>query len=531
MLPVGYILKEKYRILGHIASGGFGNTYLAVTLANNVKVAVKEFFMKNINVYDDDFNVMVSNKNNEEIFQKQMRKFFNEAQTQACITNSHVVHVTESFLLNQTAFYVMEYVDGHTLAQIVKAKGAPLKVEVATDIFLQIIDALFAIHQKGILHLDIKPSNIMVDKMGVAKIIDFGTAKLFNEGTDTISTYTPAYAPMEVHQQRPDAIGPWTDIYSLGATFYYIITGKRPPQDTDIVDFGESAFRFAPDTDEKIRNLIVWMMRPARKERPQDVLQILKYLENGIIPGQHADDDVTIVGEDNESYTTVYTPDNQGTYSSKDNEDDEDDNNWREQEPPKKKKSYAGCWIFLLFLLLLAAAGYYLYANGKLDRFLNKGTEDVTVNEDSLQEITDSLYLQNQRQQQEIDYYDKLYALLDETGEKVKNVESTEELDSLSSSFEREWDRLNRKFDGVELSETHENTLLKVMDNLESKIKEKAKELEEQTDLLDIINSVIAGEEESQGDDSETSVPDTIAAEEEPDAEEEYGSDNIEIPY
>ena len=110
-------------------------------------------------------------------------------------------------------------------------------------------------------------------------------------------------------------------------------------------------------------------------------------------------------------------------------------------------------------------------------------------------------------------------------------VESTEELDSLSSSFEREWDRLNRKFDGVELSETHENTLLKVMDNLESKIKEKAKELEEQTDLLDIINSVIAGEEESQGDDSETSVPDTIAAEEEPDAEEEYGSDNIEIPY
>ena len=69
MLPVGYILKEKYRILGHIASGGFGNTYLAVTLANNVRVAVKEFFIKSINAYDDNHQVIISNKNNEQLFQ------------------------------------------------------------------------------------------------------------------------------------------------------------------------------------------------------------------------------------------------------------------------------------------------------------------------------------------------------------------------------------------------------------------------------------------------------------------------------
>ncbi len=509
MLPVGYILKEKYRILGHIASGGFGNTYLAVTLANNVKVAVKEFFMKNFNVYDDDFNVLVSNKNNEEIFQKQMRKFFNEAQTQACINNAHVVHVTESFLLNQTAFYVMEYVDGHTLAQIIKAKGAPLTVDKATDIFLQIIDALYAIHQKGILHLDIKPSNIMVDKMGGAKIIDFGTAKLFNEGTDTISTYTPAYAPMEVHQQRPDAIGPWTDIYSLGATFYYIITGKRPPQDTDIVDYGEGAFHFAPETDTKICNLIFWMMRPARKERPQDVLQILKYLENGIIPGQHVDDDVTIVSDDNDSYATVYTPDNSNGHNS---QDDNEDDDWNRQDRPKKKKSYAGCWVFLFLLLLIGGVGYYLYANGMLDRFLNKGTEEITVNEDSLREVTDSIYQQSLRQQQEIDYYDQLYALLDETIEKVNRVDSTDQLDSLSSDFEREWDRVNRKFDGVELSKNHENTLLKVMEKLENQIKEKTEKLEESA-LMDIINSVISGEDEDDigQNDSEnvTVVPDS----------------------
>ncbi len=534
MLPVGYILKEKYRILGHIASGGFGNTYLAVTLANNVKVAVKEFFMKNINAYDNNFNVLVSNRNNEEIFQKQMRKFFNEAQTQACITNAHVVHVTESFLLNQTAFYVMEYVDGHTLAQIIKANAAPLSVDRATDIFLQVIDALYAIHQKGILHLDIKPSNIMVDKMGVAKIIDFGTAKLFNEGTDTISTYTPAYAPMEVHQQRPDAIGQWTDIYSLGATFYYIITGKRPPQDTDIVDYGENAFRFPADVDSRTRNLIIWMMKPARKDRPQNVLQILKFLENGIIPGSHDEEEVTIVGDDNTSYATVYTKDGRNGMADRDGQDDDDDDDDSGAYRPKKKKSYAGCWIFLLLLALFAAVGYYLYANGMLDRFLTKGPVENVVEDDSLQEVTDSLYQQSLRQQQEIDYYDQLYALIDETGEKVKLATSAEELDSLSALFESDWTRLNRKFDGVELSEKHETTLVKLIDKLETQIKEKTTELQ-QDDLIDIISSVLTGEEDdtTMHEDSYTEDNDSVAEiGAEPETEEEYfGSDNVESPY
>lgn len=534
MLPVGYILKEKYRILGHIASGGFGNTYLAVTLANNVKVAVKEFFMKNINAYDDDYHVLVSNPANTEIFQKQMRKFFNEAQTQACITNAHVVHVTESFLLNQTAFYVMEYVDGHTLAQIIKANAAPLAVDRATDIFLQVVDALYAIHQKGILHLDIKPSNIMVDKMGVAKIIDFGTAKLFNEGTDTISTYTPAYAPMEVHQQRPDAIGQWTDIYSLGATFYYIITGKRPPQDTDIVDNGDDAFRFPADVDARTRNLIIWMMKPARKERPQNVLQILKFMENGIMPGGHDEEDVTIVDDDNTSYATVYTHDgSNGQSDGYDQPDSDDDGEDGGYHPNKKKKSYAGCWIFLFLLALLAVVGYYLYANGMLDRFLNKEMVENVVEDDSLQEVTDSLYQQSLRQQQEIDYYDQLYALLDETGEKVKAAESTEELDSLSSKFEADWTRLNRKFDGVELSEKHEGTLVKIMDKLEAQIREKNEELQ-QEDLMDIISSVLTGEEEetTTQEDTNTDRNDSVAeVEAEPEKDEEYfGSDNIENP-
>lgn len=522
MLPVGYILKEKYRILGHIASGGFGNTYLAVTLANNVKVAVKEFFMKNINDYDDDYNVLVTNQNNIDIFQKQMRKFFNEAQTQACINNAHVVHVTESFLLNQTAFYVMEYVDGHTLAQIIKAKGAPLSVDKATNIFLQIIDALYAIHQKGILHLDIKPSNIMVDKMGVAKIIDFGTAKLFNEGTDTISTYTPAYAPMEVHQQRPDAIGQWTDIYSLGATFYYIITGKRPPQDTDIVDYGDNAFRFNPDVDFRTRSLIIWMMKPARKERPQNVLQILNFMENGIIPGSHDEDDVTIVDDDNTSYATVYNQEDRQTQPDDFNHE-ESDNEENDGSVRPKKKSHAGCWVFLFLLVLFAGVGYYLYASGMLDRFLKKEMPEAVVEDDSLQEVTDSIYQQSLRQQQEIDFYDQLYALLDETGEKVKMVGSTQELDSLSNQFDRDWSRLNRKFDGVELSENHEKTLVKVMDKLETQIREKSEELQ-QEDLIDILTSVITGDEEEENnvqEDTNYSNSDSTLTEIEPEPETE----------
>lgn len=524
MLPVGYILKDKYRILGHIASGGFGNTYLAVTLANNVKVAVKEFFMKDINAYDENNNVVIANSNNRALFQKQMEKFLKEAQTLACIDNAHVVHVTESFQLNQTAFYVMEYVDGKTLAQIIKDNGAPLPIDKATDIFLQVADALYAIHKKAVLHLDIKPSNIMVDKAGVAKVIDFGTAKIYNEGTDTISTFTPAYAPMEVHQHRPDAIGQWTDIYSLGATFYYVITGKRPPQDTDIVESGNKAFLFGDAIDQKTRNLIIWMMRPSRKERPQNVQQILKYLESGTLPSTAETDDVTVVDDADNGYATVYEPDHESTTS--------------QRQPPArygqdgvptggKKKSGAGCWVFLFLLILMVGVGHFLYSQGWLDRFLNREAPSVTVNDDSIQEIKDSIYLEKLRQEQEVDYYDQLYSLIDATSERVAQAEYSVQIDSLSRYFESEWDRVNRQFDGVELSDNHQSILMKVLDRLEAQIKEKKQELLNQ-EIMEIVPSDIFEEDELENGYEPEIVDSVISDMTEEDVPETYVDEDYE---
>ena len=496
MLPVGYILKEKYRILGHIASGGFGNTYLAVTLANNVRVAVKEFFIKSINAYDDNHQVIISNKNNEQLFQKQMRKFFNEAQTQACINNPHVVHVTESFLSNQTAFYVMEYVDGQTLAQIIKSNGKPLDHDKALDIFLQVLDALFAIHNKGILHLDIKPSNIMVDRTGTAKVIDFGTAKVAHGENETVSTFTPAYAPMEVHQQRPDAIGPWTDIYSLGATLYYIITAKRPPQETDIVDYGEDAFHFNDTTDEQTRRLIVWMMKSARKDRPQNVAEILKFLETGAMPNSQDDEEHTVLQDNDSPFATVYTErdESQQTVVDSGGANRRTDGDRKDGQ----KKSHAGCWVFIILTLIAAAAGYYLYDNGLLDKWFGRQKGDITVNDDSIQEINDSIYQEKVRQEQEINCYDAMHGLIDEMKDKVGRAQTEEELDSLSKVFDKKWNDTNREFDGVDLTDYHQKTLVKIMEELEKQIQEKRTEF-----LEDEILSVLTDEDDTSSTDDE----------------------------
>ena len=523
MLPVGFILKEKYKILGHIDSWGFGNTYLAVTIANNVRVAVKEFFIKNINAYDDNHQVIVYNKNNQELFQKQMKKFFNEAQTQACINNSHVVNVTESFLCNQTAYYVMEFVDGQTLAQIIKTNGKPLDNDKAIDIFLQVIDALFAIHNKGILHLDIKPSNIMVDRMGTAKIIDFGTAKVAHGENDTISTFTPAYAPMEVHQQRPDAIGPWTDIYSLGATLYYIITAKKPPQETDIVDMGEKAFSFNENTDEMTRRLIVWMMKSARKERPQNVTEILKFMETGVLPRSREDEEHTMLHGEDSPFATVYNDNDEGqqqTVAERGGQGRKGDD-----VNGKRKKSHAGCWVFIILTLITAAVGYYLYDRGVLDKWFTREKQEIIVNDDSIQEINDSVNQERIKLEQEINYYDAMHSLLDEMKEKVERAQTEEEIDSLAKELDEKWNKTNRQYDGVELTDYHQNTLVKIMEELEKQIQEKLQTIQEE-ELL----SIISNDDESSSsieEDNSTEI-DEDSLEQQPVTEEDESGDVID---
>ena len=270
----------KYRIERVLGQGGFGNTYVGYNTEFEETVAIKEFFMKGVTERDETTSVVsVSNADNVQQFEEQREKFKKEARRLRKLKNEHIVKVHDLFEENGTAYYVMDYIDGESLAEKMKKTGQPFTEAEVRGILSQILEALKEVHQNAIWHLDLKPGNIMIDKNGNAYLIDFGASKQIRaNGSMTTSTalcYTPGYAPNEQIGQMYDRFGPWTDVYALGATIYNLLTNKKPPMAIDIEEDEEDAFDFPNTVSDGMRKLVVWMMQPKRKARPQSVEEIL----------------------------------------------------------------------------------------------------------------------------------------------------------------------------------------------------------------------------------------------------------------
>lgn len=289
MLPVGVILNKKYRIDGYLASGGFGNTYRATDLSNNTVVAIKEFFMKGVSLRKDDNTIVsVSTPDNKATFYSQKTKFGKEAERLQSLHNKHIVGVHDLFDENGTSYYVMDFVDGETLSERLRRTGRPIGEDEALNILRQVLDALNTTYQANppILHLDIKPGNIMVDKNGIVKLIDFGASKqVSDEGGATTSSaisYTNGFAPYEQMEKSLDRFGPWTDFYALGATLYNVLSNHKPPMPTVIFDDKTQdkhvSLPFPTNVSDRTRKLVLWMMRPNRHDRPQNIVEILSFL-------------------------------------------------------------------------------------------------------------------------------------------------------------------------------------------------------------------------------------------------------------
>ena len=277
----------KYRIEGVLGQGGFGITYLATQVALNRKVTIKEFFMKELCNRDEQTSqVSVPSMGSVDTVARFRAKFVKEAQTIAALNNPHIIHIHDIFEENGTAYYVMDYLSGGSLSDLVQRNGV-LAEATALGYIRQVADALSYIHARNINHLDIKPSNVLIDGNGNAVVIDFGLSKRYDEtGSQTSTTpvgISHGFAPLEQYQPGGvSTFSPATDIYSLGATLYKLLSGQTPPNATALLDADLDLSRLSASPTTKAA--IVAAMQPKRKGRPQTIEAFIAMLNEKVAP-------------------------------------------------------------------------------------------------------------------------------------------------------------------------------------------------------------------------------------------------------
>ena len=232
-LQQDYTLQDgKYRILKVLGQGGFGITYLAIQVRLDRKVAIKEFFMKDFCERNETTSqVTLGTAGSRETVNSCRKKFLKEAKHIAKLDHPNIIRIIDVFDENSTSYYVMEYIEGGSLDNKLGTTG--LSMSDATRYILQVAEALKYIHKKNIAHLDIKPSNIMLNGNDEIVLIDFGVSKQYDltGGQTSVSPVgrSSGYAPLE--QYDPNGVkdfSPQTDIYSLGATYFKLLTGITP---------------------------------------------------------------------------------------------------------------------------------------------------------------------------------------------------------------------------------------------------------------------------------------------------------------
>ena len=231
-LPPGYLLRQRYSIQHSLGQGGFGITYLAYDSELDQEVCIKELFVSGNSTRGTNLTVH-SQTTGGFSFSDFVQRFVQEARQLARFQHPNIVRVLDIFRENDTAYTVMEYVRGENLKQLIKRQGA-LTGHKALQLTDQLLDAVEEVHKKGMLHRDIKPENVLVTEEGRVVLIDFGSAREFSDGKTTTQTamLTPGYAPIEQYSDRAQR-GPYTDIYALGATIYFMLSGQKPIAATD----------------------------------------------------------------------------------------------------------------------------------------------------------------------------------------------------------------------------------------------------------------------------------------------------------
>jgi serine/threonine protein kinase len=278
-LPLGTkLFGGKYSVGKVLGQGGFGITYMGADTILSRPVAIKELFPEGC---QRNGTTVQPTRIPPSDFSSMKQKFLDEARLLASLNHPGIVKVYDFFEENNTAYMVMEYLRGKSLAKLVEERGGALGEQEAVGYILKVCEALDVVHKAGYLHRDIKPENIIVCEDGRVVLVDFGAARAYMAGKTGRMTVilTPGYAPLEQYAEQAKR-GAYTDIYALGATLYYLLTGQVPVSAADRFSGVElrSVKEINPRVSVRVDEAVMKAMAMRVEERPQSVEEFVKLL-------------------------------------------------------------------------------------------------------------------------------------------------------------------------------------------------------------------------------------------------------------
>ncbi len=284
-LPKGFMLHD-YRIEKTLGGGGFSIVYLATDTRSDQTVAIKEYLPIDQARRLEDASVESISGESSTTFRKGIKRFFDEAAALAKVNHPNIVRVTDFFRANNTVYLVMEYHPGKDLRAYIKRHSGQLSEKFIRRVFPQLLLGLWELHKNKLLHLDIKPANIYLRPGGRPLLLDFGAARMTAADSQQLGphTLTMGFAPLEQH--RHGEIGPWTDMYAIGATIWACMSGRAPPPSTERVTtdtLRPAARSFARRYSKALLEAVDWCLQMEPARRPQTVELLLDFMNQSWI--------------------------------------------------------------------------------------------------------------------------------------------------------------------------------------------------------------------------------------------------------
>jgi hypothetical protein len=276
-LPAGHKLHH-YRIERTLSGGGFSIVYLAHDTTVNLPVVIKEYLPSSQATRVEGETVESLSAETTTTFRQGMKRFFDEAAALARINHPNIVRVVDFFRENNTVYLVMAYEEGKDLRFYIKRHDGRLSEKFIRTVFPQLLQGLKMLHENNLLHLDIKPANIYLRPGGRPLLLDFGAAQSAFSGNRHVGPHTLTMGFASIEQHKRGHIGPWSDMYSLGASVYACMCGKAPPPaiERETKDTYKPAVnQFAKHYSTELLEIVDWCMQMDQMQRPQTVDALL----------------------------------------------------------------------------------------------------------------------------------------------------------------------------------------------------------------------------------------------------------------